>query len=172
MTVNEYKIILFGSSCVLLGFLAVWYLYFVFKKNIAENPADSRVDRTQDHQVVKSVDTLSELIRSVNIFTDELESTVNELMRKAEAKEKRLQYLLSEADKAAAMLEKIRLERDVPPQVPAEEAPRVKHKLLSGSYGKVLELHGRGDSMEKISRSLSMDKGQVELICNLQKKLQ
>lgn len=208
MSFSEYKIILVISTCALFVFLMVWFVCFLLSRRKVRKTSKSEknnhdmqnifpvYEKSVDEKISGSVAQLNELVAAINVFTGELESTVNEFMRKADAKERALKQLLKETEVAISRLDKARrytansqlsstYQTSSPEKIYAsvvEEKNNDKvdnisienpaHKLLSGNYKKVLDLYSQGIALAEISRQLSMDKGKVELICNLQKKLQ
>ena len=196
LTVHDYKVILLVSSTLLALFLAIWVVWFLaVHRRGRPAPAQIPVRRPSvQRSIAASSPVMSErdiraLTAAVNDLIDELNATMESIMTRAEQKERRLKQLVSQAENKIKSLE-AHLEalkdggvpavmRDDPVSSVAETTEAAReiaedrgmHKILTGKYRQIFDLYDQGMTIDEISRRLTMEKGEVQLVFNLRRKL-
>jgi DNA repair exonuclease SbcCD ATPase subunit len=196
LTVQDYKMILFVSSTLLALFLVLWVVWFMAahqgRKSLSAQVRDRRSSVLRP--VTASSPAMSErdiraLTAAVNDLIEELNSTMEGIMSRAEQKERRLKQLVSQAENKIKSLEahlEALKDGGVPSVMREDPASTVKkaevslqetdqdksmHKILTGKYRQIFDLYDQGMTIDDISRRLSMEKGEVQLVFNLRRKL-
>jgi len=187
LTVHDYKLILLISSSLLALFVAVWVAWFLTshkKPGQASRKAARPTGGAAGGREIKA------LTAAVTGLIDELNDTMNSIMARAEEKERRLKQLVSQAENKIKSLEAhmealkdagmpaMMLEEPLSPASSSanELSRRVTedkgmHKILTGKYRQIFDLYDQGMTIDEISRSLSMEKGEIQLVFNLRRKL-
>lgn len=186
MTVEEYKIIIMISVGALAVFILI-FLAFLFLGRKKTSATESAADK--ERLLAQRSQQLNQLIKSLDVLMDEVEGAINAALKRAEYKEKRLNELIRQADLRLTKLERTQAKSVIPQAInsvaqvysksslPADEenvepkADLVKNSSKSKKYEQVTQLISRGLTHEQIAKELKIDKGEIELISNLHKKI-
>lgn len=186
MSVEEYKLIIAISVVALVLFVGLWFVFFLLsrRKTNANNTASST-----ERAVAARSAQLNKLIKSLDVLMDEVEASINNALKRAEYKERRLNELMRKADIIITKLEKVQVNSLSDPASQAvtkayadhhietkkvmsqPSSDRVSSKPKGDKFKQVVDLINQGKTISDVASYLKIDKGEVELICNLQKKI-
>lgn len=118
---------------------------------------------------------INDLTEAMGRFTSELKTTFNNIISKIEYKAKELESLIAEADKR---IEKLNTQEPISAGIkPVDEGNKSVSQTYRGStnfkerYQEIFDLNDQGLDIDKIAKKTNMDKGEIQLILNLRKKV-
>jgi DNA-binding NarL/FixJ family response regulator len=141
----------------------------MLKKNDDKQAAQSVAGGSMDHKK-----QLDELTRSISLFVAELNSASEEILRKLDEKEQRLNNLMQDAQRVIDRMElPVREELVAVPERFDQASMEADNRgvLLEQRYRSIFDLYDQGVSIADIARKVNMEKGQVQLIFNLRRKV-
>lgn len=154
---------------LIVSALCLWTAGKILRNASGPRPAGSAGD---SRAAGKQIDDLA---RSISLFVSELHEASDEILRRLDDREQSLRQVMQEAQGLIVRLEELRRpDTDAFAQVQAGEPPvrQISYgQGLEQRYREIFSLYDQGVSIADIARTMGMEKGQVELIFNLRRKM-
>lgn len=154
---------------VLLVIINVGMLLWILQLKTRVSSLEMDIDSLPPEQETLSPDDLKQIRASMNELVYEIEGFTEEQMRRITHQMSLLQTMISRIEKA----EQERREKELEEMVMQQNAPRVVPLSPSHSGGthkekdRIIELHEKGWTVDKIASDLRITRSEVQLVVNL-----
>lgn len=163
MNQNIYYIVI-GSLASIIVLLV--FLQLIRKQSLANKK------RAEITEKISSYGKVKDLEQTVSVFVSEIQSVTKDAFEHAQEVIEHLSELVEKAEDQIQRLERQRMISDITGSDRTDvENVSEKLKEFDSKYANIFELYDQGLSLEEIAQKTNMDKGQVELIFNLRRKM-
>jgi len=154
---------------LIVSALCLWAAGKMLRNAAGHRPAGGAADSSAAGQ------QLDDLARSISLFVSELHKASEEISGRLDAKEQSLRQAMQDAQGLIDRREERRrpgAEALVPAAYGGEPVRREPQPQgLEQRYREIFSLYDQGVSIADIARTMGMEKGQVQLIFNLRRKM-